>query len=115
MILFLTLDHIKHQFIGNPDWKELYKKHFPNEIKSPKEYLKNSYKILKDNGYTFEIYERMKSQKFKTVVRAGIFRYYGTDKQEDTLEFNWDSIHMVEQNLLIYAINYYEIDFTKLK
>ncbi len=68
-----TKDHIEWQLLDNPEFKEAVYKKYPDGL-TPENWVERVSALVGDYGYTFELTNPYKSEKFKCIVEFELSR-----------------------------------------
>ncbi len=111
-----TQDEIYKHFLINPDWKEVYTRHFPGSVKN-EDYENEALAILFDNDYEFKITDRNKGTNNITVMcRGRIIKDNKVIIDNGTfLRGDWIAEERLFAFLLDEIIKSYYIDFSTFK
>lgn len=106
-IFKLEESHIKNQFIANPDWRQVFLKHYPNW--TPETYIKDALELCAKNQCFFKIVKRGSKNPDS--------QFYCIVDVEVSLRGQWLyelQVHekQYEQTVLVSAICDYDIDFS---
>lgn len=105
----LTESQIKQQFIVNPDWREVFLKHYPNW--TPETYITNALELCQKNECFLKIVKRGSKNPESP--------FYRIVDVEVTLRGEWYELqindHDWERTTLVDAICNYQIDFETFK
>lgn len=104
----LTTEQIKNHFITNPEWRNVFNKHYKDW--TALNYMERAVEIFKKNGYTFIVEERLKSEKFKHCVRPALMK-----GDEYIVGLDWKHEDNAFEQLLICAVCDYDVDISTFK
>lgn len=103
---YFTAEHIKNQFITNPDWREVFLKHHPDW--TPETWLQCALDVLKKNNCTLTVIKRY-SGRLQGLIEVAVHVDGEWMYEQQLNDFHW------EEKIIVRAICDYEIDFSKFK
>jgi hypothetical protein len=110
----LTAEHIKNQFISNPEWEAVFLKHYPNF--TPETYIESAKKLFKSNGFTIDEERRSKNPDSRvyciveaTLLKDGEFVFSLVGHESSIIE------ELLIGTISYHLCDYNEVDFSKFK